>query len=130
MSLKKRIAFYETDMMGVVHHSNYLRYFEDARLQWLVDQGLVEQFNKVDGLQFAVVNANVNYIKAASYGEEITINCLVRKNKARLHFEYEILNEAGERICTGSTTHVTVDKNLKVHKIPPVIAEKLENLNG
>lgn len=130
IQISRRVAFYETDMMGVVHHSNYLRFFEDARLAWLAKSGLLEEYSQKDGLQFAVVDAQVSFKKPATYGEEIQIHMQVRKNKAKLVFDYEIYNSHQERICTGSTSHATVDANLKVTKIPQNIINLLEKQNG
>lgn len=126
MEITRRVAFYETDMMGVVHHSNYLRYFEDSRLEWLAQAGLVDNFNKADGFQFAVVDAGLKYKKPATYGEELVVKMQVRKNKAKLEFQYAIYNSHQELLCTGYTTHVTVDAKMNISRIPREVEEKLE----
>lgn len=126
MEISRRVAFYETDMMGVVHHSNYLRYFEDARLEWLAKSGMIENFDKPEGLQFAVVDAGIQYKKPATYGEVLSVKMQVRKNKAKLEFQYAIYNSHQELLCTGHTTHVTVDAKMNISRIPQEIAEKLE----
>ena len=118
LKIKRQVAFYETDAMGVVHHSNYIRYFEDSRLAWLTQSGFLDSYQDKDGLQFAVTDVEAKYKKPASYGDYIEISLNLRKNGAKLVFEYEIHSEEGELLCTGSSTHVTVDRNLNVKRIP------------
>ena len=47
----RSVNYYETDQMGIVHHSNYIRYFEEARLQWMDEIGLSVRMAKFDGLK-------------------------------------------------------------------------------
>ncbi|MAF91375.1 MAG: hypothetical protein CL674_08880 [Bdellovibrionaceae bacterium] len=123
--IKRQVAFYETDAMGVVHHSNYLRYFEDARLAWLSASGFLKDFQSQDSLQFAVTNADLQYKKPARYGDEIEISMGLHKTGAKLHFKYEIHSMQGELLCTGTSSHVTVDRNMNVKRIPKEIAQLL-----
>lgn len=129
--IRRQIAFYETDMMGVVHHSNYLRFFEDARLAWLTDIGLLSSFKEADQANFAVVEAHSKFKKAAKYGDFIRIEMKVYSEKLKIHFDYAIFNDAtNELLVDGFTKHVTVDKDLKVIRIPENIKQLMEKSNG
>lgn len=115
---KKRVSFHETDCMGVVHHSVYLKYFEDARVSYLYELGL----DKLHAPQFdytlAVVSVELNYIKPLRLLEEFEINIKVApEGRTSFHFIYEVYK--GETLCaTGKTVHVGLNSELKVVKPP------------
>ena len=67
ITMQHRVGFYETDAMGIVHHSNYLRFFENARVVWLEthDKSYPEWIEM--GLHFAVTHAQLDYRQSARY---------------------------------------------------------------
>lgn len=127
-SHRRRIHFYETDQMGIVHHSNYLRFFEECRVSWYN----ISEFKKIswgDGKEvvMAVVETHVNHRSPATFNEEIETRVQVRLEKSKFRFQYEIWNHDQTRlIATGWTLHVPVDQNLKVCKPPAGVQELMK----
>ena len=86
------INYYETDRMGIVHHSNYIRFFEEARIDYLKKIGL-------------------DYKKVEDMG--LISSRLVKYNGMKLSVEYNITNEAGELVTTGKSEHCLLDADMK-----------------
>lgn len=64
---KRRVKFYETDAMQVVHHANYLRYFEEARVEYLRAAGMDLTVLMDEGIVFPIVEVEVKYRQSARY---------------------------------------------------------------
>jgi acyl-CoA thioester hydrolase len=117
-----RVAFADTDAMGVVHHSNYLRYFEVARIQYMRDNGLNYVDWQAKGIHLPLIESQCRYRKPAKFDDLLSISVKPRLEKVRFIFEYEVFNKnSGELLATGMTSHVPVDMNLKITKPPPEI---------
>ncbi|MDR3227424.1 MAG: acyl-CoA thioesterase [Prevotellaceae bacterium] len=103
-SSKLRVRYYETDKMGVVHHSNYVRYYEYARTEMMIHFGFSYGTMEKEGVMMPVISASSKYLKPAYYEDELTI-CVIVKDlpTAKMHFFYEIFNQNGELINTGET---------------------------
>jgi acyl-CoA thioester hydrolase len=108
-STKIRVRYKDTDTMGVVYYGNYLTYFEVARVEYLRQQGTtIAEINAK--LWIPVVEAAVTYVRPARLDELIEARCWIgARRRASFRFDYELLNEAGERLCTGSTLHACQD---------------------
>ncbi len=108
-STKVRVRYKDTDCMKVVYYGNYLTYFEVGRVEFLRQQGF--PMSEVDQkVHLPVVEATVRFLKAARLDDLLEVRCWVSERKrASFRFAYEILNEAGERIATGSTLHACLD---------------------
>lgn len=118
---KVRVRYKETDQMGVVHHSNYAQYYEIGRTELLRQLGLTYAKMEKDGYMMPVIDLTSKFIASAYYDEELTIKTIVSKMPSiRTFFEYEIRNEKGELINTGSTTLVMVNKATRKPTKPSV----------
>ena len=114
-----RVAFADTDAMGIVHHSNYLRYFEVARVGWLRRLGHDYRHWQERGIHMPLVESFCRYRKPARFEDILEVSVLSKAERLRVIFEYKIFGkESGELLTTGSTTHVAVDENLKVIALP------------
>ena len=104
-----RVRYQETDCMKVVYYSNYLVYFEIGRVEYLRRRGL--PISEIDRrLHMPVVDARVRYVKAARLDDLLEVRCWISERKrASFTFAYEIVNEAGETIATGTTQHACTD---------------------
>ncbi len=102
---KIRVRYKDTDCMKVVYYGNYLTYFEVGRVEYLRQHGLA--MSDVDRkVHLPVVEAVVRYVRPARLDEMLDVRCWISERKrASFRFAYEILNEAGERVATGSTLH-------------------------
>lgn len=130
----RRINYYETDQMHIVHHSNYIRFFEEARLYWMEKNGLDYKTVEDKGLLIPVLFVNAKYIKPAKYGDTIRIRTAMTSFKGlKFSFEYEILNdETKELLVTGESGHAIVDKDLnpvRLRRDYPDIYEKMKMIS-
>lgn len=124
-TLQHRVPFYETDAMRVVHHSNYVRYLELARIRWLDEHQRPYREYVAEGLHFAITRVEVDYRRAARYDDVIEITTwLAWVRGASLRMEYELALD-GELIVTAATEHAMVDESGRVRRIP---REELERL--
>lgn len=128
-----RVQYYDTDKMQVVHHANYIRYFESARTEYLREEGIAYSEIEKCGVQIPILGVNAKYHVPAVYDELISISCrIVKLGFATMEIEYEIRNsETGELHVTGRTRHGIVDENYKpvaLKKKCPAAYEKLQQL--
>ena len=113
-----RVAFYETDAMGIVHHANYPRFFEEARVQWLEDHDRGYEAYLDQGLHFAVTRCEVDYHQSAHFNDRLKITTALEWVRgASLRMIYGILCE-DRAIATGATEHAAVDDTGRVRRIP------------
>ncbi|MFR5871040.1 MAG: acyl-CoA thioesterase, partial [Alistipes sp.] len=96
---------YETDCMGIVHHSNYIRYYEVARTEMLREFGTTYRQMERDGVMLPVLDVHSSYGAPAYDDDLLTVRVtLAELPKVRMRFDFEIYRENGERINTGSVT--------------------------
>lgn len=125
---KRRVTFYETDGMRVVHHANYLKYFEEARVEYLRAGGLDLNELMAEGIVFPIVEVSVKYLKSACYDDLLLVKTYLRKvNRVRLDFDYEVVREAtGEVLTIGHTVNTYTD--MKTGRIARLPREKIDSL--
>jgi acyl-CoA thioester hydrolase len=94
----------DTDFQGFVYHANYLKYFERARTQFLIDNQ-ISQLN-ADGF-FVIKNINITYSFPARLEENLLVKTDLRlKTKARMIFNQTIENINTKKICCEATIEV------------------------
>jgi acyl-CoA thioester hydrolase len=119
-SIQLRVRYAETDKMGVVWHGDYWRYFEDARTEALRACGWSYREMEKDGIMLPLVEAHIEYFKPATYDDLLTVKASIREPPtARLRFDYEVLNEAGEKLASGYTVLGFVDAATRRPCRPP-----------
>ena len=112
----RKVFYYETDKMAVVHHSNYIRWFEEARIYFMDMAGIPHvEFEENAGLMIPVVSVNVHYKTPARFGDTVNIHVWISSfNGIRLKCAYRVENAAtGEILCTGESEHCFVDQTFK-----------------
>jgi acyl-CoA thioester hydrolase len=115
------VRFCETDLMGIVHHANYLQYFEAGRVAWLKARGVSYEAWVSAGMHLPVVDARVHYRRAARFDETLLVDTWVGAlGRASVRFDYRIERSAalGETICEGSTLLACVDAALRTRRLP------------
>ncbi len=96
------VRYYETDQMGIVHHSNYVRYFECGRHQFLIDVGVPIMEVEKMGIMMPVVSVEVKYKVPAKMGDVLRIVSRVEKEPmARVEVLTDIYNQKEEKVCEG-----------------------------
>ena len=115
------IRYYETDQMGFVHHSNYLRYFELARIEWISTLGFSYQKMEERGFLMPVINANIEFKRPLTFGNSFRVK-IQSKEVPKVKFEliYEIVLDKDIIIARGSTILVF----LSSHNLKPVRCPK------
>jgi len=112
-----RVAYADTDQMGVMHHSNYLRYFEMARHKLMRTIGVSYAEIEKGGVAMPVIRALLDYKKTAHYDQELKIESGIS------------LNKGGEVVCTSAITLAYVSKITgKACRPPALIKSKLLNI--
>lgn len=113
-----KVKYYECDQMGITHHSNYVRFMEEARVDFLDQIGYGFEKMETDGVVSPVLNINVKYTKPSKFQDEIAIDVRLEKTSAMKYtFHYEMkLGE--ETICTAESVHCFMENGR------PVMAEK------
>lgn len=122
MIYRRKVNFYETDAQGVVHHSNYLRYFEEARGYFLEQKG--SPYGKIrEELDIDVVltEVSISYKKPLKFGDEFIIDFDIKsKDRFFFTFEYKIFSK-DQLIATGKTRHVCINRKTgKIVSLPEI----------
>jgi len=107
----RRVQYYETDQMAIVHHSNYIRWFEEARLDYLNQLGLNYKSMEEQGIIIPVTDVNCKYLISARYDDVLEIfPTPTHYTGVRLSFHYEVRNQlTGDLCATGASTHCFLD---------------------
>jgi acyl-CoA thioester hydrolase len=104
--------------MGIVHHSNYLKYFEDARVVWLDDHDLGYGHYMDQGLHFAVTHVELDYQQSARFDDRLEVTTWMEWVRgASLRMGYRIERD-GQPLVTGATEHAAVNGEGRVRRIP------------
>ncbi len=128
-----RVQYYETDKMGVVHHSNYIRWFEECRVDLMEQEGLSYQRMEQEGIICPVVSVSCQYANMTKFGERVmVIPHVIKFNGVRLCLSYEVREkETGELRCTGESSHCFLDADGKpstLKKLSPAFYEMFRGL--
>ena len=132
---RRKVRYYETDRMGVVHHSNYLRLLEDARMDWLGDN--VMEYGEMEKLGIIVpaVSAAGNFRDFLRFDDLFSVHVhLVRFSGVQMHFRYEVYNLNTGKLCyDGVSSHYLATDGdyrpyLSVRKKYPELYKKLQSM--
>jgi acyl-CoA thioester hydrolase len=119
------VPFYETDAMGVVHHSNFVRYLELARIRWLDEHHRSYREYIAESRHFATTHVEVEYHRSVSFDDEIAITAWLEWVRgASLRMAYRLTTADG-LVSSGATEHALVDETGRLLRIP---REQRENL--
>ncbi len=102
-----RVRYADTDQMGYVYYGNYARFYEIGRVESLRSLDFHYREMEASGVMMPVYELKTRYLKPARYDDLLHIRVTIPElPKARIIFQYELYNEAGERLNTGETTLV------------------------
>jgi acyl-CoA thioester hydrolase len=113
---ERMVYYYETDRMGIVHHSNYIRWMEEARMDWMKQIGWDYKTIEDDNIIIPVLSAEAEYKTMSRYGDTVSIKVTLSEyTGVRIGFSYDICDkETGELRCVGKTSHCLLDENNKL----------------
>ena len=118
-----RVRYAETDRMGLLHHANYLVYFEQARTELLRTLGATYKDMEDRGYYLVVSKIEVRYKSPAHYDDVLTVRTTVtRTSPVRLEHQYEVLR-GGVLVAEGSSTLACVDTEGKLRAMPDWLVE-------
>ena len=120
----RKTLYYETDQMAVMHHTNYLRWFEEARTEFLEARGLPLYEIEKQNILIPVIDAYSKYIKSVKFGDVCTVHLKIELyTGSRVNLSYEIYNQNNELCNTGSTKHCFINSSGKVLNLRKVLPE-------
>lgn len=128
-----RVRWYETDLQGVSHHSNYLRYFEIGRVDYMRQLNLIEGNDFVGPATVAIVESKCVHKTPLRFDDPIRIFTRIAKlTGATMTFEYKILNRNSDEISAeGHTILATVDrKTFKPVRMTEIFRKKISEFEG
>lgn len=129
---RHHIQYYETDRMGITHHSNYIRWMEEARIYFLAELGW--GFEKLEelGIISPVVAVECRYKQTTTFPEYIDIYVCVKEFKGvRMKLQYTMKNAEGKTVCEAGSEHCFLNREgrpLRLHKEFPEFYKILETL--
>lgn len=122
---ERKINYYETDKMGIVHHSNYIRFLEETRVEWMEKADM--PFDKLEerGITIPVLGVNIEYKNYVTFGDTILIKPYVKEyNGVRLVVGYDVTNKkTGKTVILAETKHCFTDKALKPVNLKKVASD-------
>lgn len=127
-----KVQYYETDQMAIVHHSNYIRWFEEARVDCMDQIGYGYKRMEAEGIISPVVSVQAEYKSMTRFGDVLRIEVKVLEfNGVKLHLGYHIYdNETGELRCQGESQHCFIDpegKLLSVKRANPAFYQCMKS---
>ena len=108
-----KVNYYETDKMGITHHSNYIRFMEEARMNFLSEVGYPMTRLEEKGITSPVVSVYCKYMRPTTYADEIEIEVnLEQYTGVKLTLAYTMRNvDCGDIVAVASCSHCFVDGN-------------------
>lgn len=127
------VRYSETDMMGIVHHSRYYPWFEQARTDFIKTTGITYSEMEKMGIMLPLTETNCKYLYGLTYEDEIIVTCTIeRLTVARVDFVYEVFRlPEMKKMSEGRTKHGFIDNEFRpvnLKKNYPQLWEKLEKL--
>lgn len=110
-SYTHRVAYYETDKMGITHHSNYIRWMEEARVDFLDQIGWNYRRLEENGIVSPVLNVNCRYRHSTTFDDIVSITAKVKDlTMVRMTISYEMKKSGTDEIvCTAESQHCFLD---------------------
>ena len=120
-----KVRYCETDQMGIVHHSNYLKFFEFARIEWLEKLNIPYQEIEKNKIILPVVNCEIKFLKPLVFGDtfKVIVQC-TKKPTSSIEFSYKIFNNSGEKTTEGKTLLALLNSDsMKPIRCPEMISK-------
>ena len=122
-SYKHQVQYYETDKMGITHHSNYIRWMEEARIDFLKQIGWSYDELERSGIISPVIRVDCQYKVTTTFYDIIIIQVWVKEiSGAKLKIGYEMKNN-DVVVCTGYSKHCFLNKENRIISIKKLYPE-------
>ncbi len=124
------VQYYETDKMGITHHSNYIRWMEEARVDYLSKIGWDYARLEELGIVSPVLSVTCDYKNPTYFSDRISISVHITEFKGvKLHLAYRMENQKGEPVCQATSAHAFLNTEGKPIRIKQEFPELYETLN-
>lgn len=126
----RRAVYYETDQMGIVHHTNHIRYFEEARIDFMHKIGCDVTELEKNGIYIPNVDAYAKYIKPIKFYDKVYIEVVLAQfNGTKMQYQYKVRFCGNDEIAsTGYTTHCFVNSDFKPFNLKRKFPEYYQRL--
>jgi acyl-CoA thioester hydrolase len=125
--IQVRVRYAETDRMGLLHHANYLVYFEQGRTELLRGLGVCYKEIEDQGFYLVLTRVQVRYKSPARYDDVLTLRTiLVRTTLVKIEHRYELFRD-GLLLAEGETTLGCVDRTGRVQPLPEILRADASN---
>ena len=115
---RHKVQYYETDKMGITHHANYIRWMEEARIDFMDRIGWNYQRFEDEGLISPVTAVECKYRKTTTFPDTVTIDVSVEEFRSiKLRIKYVMSKENGDIVCEGASEHCFLNKDGKLVRI-------------
>jgi acyl-CoA thioester hydrolase len=127
----REVFYYETDCMRVAHHSNYVRWLEEARLYFFAQAGMPYEVTESRGVLAPVTSVSLRFLRSARFGESFTVRTrMTRYTGAKFSMAYTVVGGGGETLCEGESTHGFVGADfcpVSLKRALPDLHEKMKS---
>ena len=108
----RKVQYYETDMMGVTHHANYIHWMEEARIDFMDQLGFPYSRMEAEGVLSPVKALTCEYKQPCTFGDEIKITVSVESfNGVVMAIVYDMRNQQGDVVCIARSEHVFLNRD-------------------
>ena len=130
ITIRDKVRFVETDMMGVVHHANYLRWFEMGRVAYLRACGITLGELMDAGVIFPITEVKANYKNSCTFDDDFEVQVRMSAfNKAKMEFDYRVIRlRDGAVAVEGHTRNVFTDKERRIIRLEPRWFAKIQKV--
>ena len=121
-------------MMGITHHANYIRWMEEARIDFLNQMGFPYADMEARGIVSPVRSVSCQYLHSSTFGDEIGISVsVVSFNGVVLTLRYDMRNQSGTQVCTATSEHLFLDREghfVRMKRVMPEFCETVQRMIG
>ena len=130
----RKVQYYETDRMGVMHHSNYIRWMEEARIDFMDRIGFPYVRMEAEGVVSPVRALSCEYRKTCTFGDTLSVSVTAESfDGLKLVLRYEMRNERGEKVFTARSEHAFLNREGRIVRMDremPAFRAALEAAGG
>ena len=128
---KLTVRYAETDKMGIVHHSNYYIYFEEARTEFIKSIGISYSEIEENNVLFPLIESKCKYIQSAKYEDKLIIKTWIGElTPVKAAFNYLVIGENNKKIAEGGTLHIFVNNAFKIINLKKKYGELFKKLQA
>lgn len=130
ITIRDKVRFVETDMMSVVHHANYLRWFEMGRVAYLRACGITLGELMDAGVIFPITEVKATYKNSCTFDDDFEVQVkMTAFNRAKMEFDYKVIRlRDGAVAVEGHTRNVFTDKEGRIIRLEPQWFDKIQRV--